>query len=156
MQPAGSWQGTERCVQLPKGCQMLMGKPSSFPSHVLLDFSETWTEAWQRGCENRWVDALQAKASSWPGAALQSIPTKIVHRAFTRSSSSAFNYFSREINSDLSIEKCSLKYNPIFPLSLFPWHLLFLALIIPKLLLLHNVGLTKRGCRKVLGLTFCL
>ena len=163
MQPVGSWQGTERCVQLPKGHQMLMGKPSSFPSHVLLDFSESWNEddniltTWMWQQVMGWVQesgVIQAKASSWPGAALRSIPTEVVHCASTCSSSSAFSCFSREINSDLSTEKCFLKYNPILPLSFVPSHLLFLALILPRLLL-HNVGLTKRGCRKVSGVTFC-
>lgn len=151
-QPAGSWQATKRCAQLSKRHQMLMGKPSFSPSHVLLDFSETWNEAWGNVCVNRWWDTLQAAASSWPGAALQSIPTEAVHHASTCYSSAAFNYFSREINSDLSIGNFSLKYNPIFPLSFIPSYLLFFA----RFLLPHNVDLPKCGCRKVSGLTFCL
>lgn len=55
MQPVGSWQGTEHCLQLPKRWQMFMGKGSSFPSQVLLDFSETWSEA-QYSCDSWWWD----------------------------------------------------------------------------------------------------
>jgi len=53
----------------------------------------------------------------------------------------------------LTTEKCSLKYYPISPLNS---HLVFLALILPRLLFLLSAGITKCGCQKFSGLTFCL
>lgn len=47
----------------------------------------------------------------------------------------------------LTIEKCSSKHNPFFPLSLIPLRVIFLALIVPRLLRWSNDVWLQKGLK---------
>lgn len=90
------------------------GKRKLFPfpgsSRLQWDLKQGTIQLWQ--LVMGWVQGsglIQAKVSSWSGAALWSIPTEVVRGASTYSSSAAFDYFSRDINSDVNIESYSVK-----------------------------------------------